>query len=56
MCGGSTVVMLRAPQKWYNMQHIDMSGRPPMRRRDGNAKVRYSAAYPTGAERIVIVF
>ena len=35
--------------KWY----IDMSGKLPMRRRAGNAKVRYSAAYPTGAERSV---
>ena len=39
-------------QKWYNMQQIDMSGNLPMRRRAGNAKVRYSAAYPTGRERI----
>ena len=30
-----------------------MSGNLPMRRREENAKVRYSAAYPTGAERIV---
>ena len=34
------------------MQQIDMSGNLPMRRRAGNAKVRYSAAYPTGRERI----
>jgi len=36
----------------YNMWYIDMSGNLPMRRRAGNAKVRYSAAYPTGRERI----
>jgi len=29
-----------------------MSGNLPMRRRGENAKVRYSTAYPTGAERI----
>ena len=29
-----------------------MSGNLPMRRREENAKVRYSAAYPTGRERI----
>ena len=46
------MVMSRVPQKWYNIRHIDMSGNLPMRRRAGNAKVRYSAAYPTGAERI----
>ncbi len=34
----------------YNMWYIDMSGKLPMRRRAGNAKVRYSAAYPTGRE------
>jgi len=32
------------------MQQIDMSGNLPMLRRAGNAKVRYSAAYPTGRE------
>ena len=37
----------RTPQKWYNMQQIDMSGNLPMRRRAENAKVRCSAAYPT---------
>ena len=52
VCGGIAAVMPRMPQKWYNMQQIDMSGNLPMRRRAGNAKVRYSAAYPTGAERI----
>ena len=53
MRGGSAAVMPRAPQKWYNMRYIDMSGNLPMRRRAGNAKVRYSTAYPTGRERIV---
>ena len=43
--------MRRTSQKWYNMQYIDMSGKLPMCRRTGNAQVRYSAAYPTGAER-----
>ena len=42
----------KTPHKWYNMQYINMSGNLPMRRRAGNAKVRYSAAYPTGRERI----
>ena len=41
--------MRRTRHKWYNMQQIDMSGNLPMRRRAGNAKVRYSAAYPTDA-------
>ena len=45
--------MRRTPQKWYNMQTIDMSGNLPMRRRAKNAKVRYSAAYPTGRELLV---
>ena len=45
------MVMSRVPQKWYNIRYIDMSGNLPMRRRAGNAKVRYSAAYPTGRER-----
>ena len=34
---------------WYNMQYINMSGKLPMCRRGENAKVRYSAAYPTDA-------
>ena len=41
-----------APQKWYNMQYIDMSGKLFLCRRTENAKVRCSAAYPTGRERI----
>ena len=49
-CVLQTAVMPRAPQKWYNVWYIDMSGNLPMRRRAGNAKVRYSAAYPTGRE------
>lgn len=52
MRDGSAAVMPRAPQKWYNMRYIDMSGNLPMRRSAGNAKVRYSTAYPTGRERI----
>ena len=40
------------PGKWYNMRYIDMSGKLPMCRRTENAQVRYSAAYPTGRERI----
>ena len=47
------MVMSRVPQKWYNIRYIDMSGNLPMRRRAGNAKVRYSAAYPTGRERML---
>ena len=39
------------PGKWYNMHSIDMSGKLPMCRRTGNARSRYSAAYPTGRER-----
>ena len=49
-CGGFVAVMRRTPQKWYNMQYINMSGKLPMCRRTGNAQVRYSAAYPTGRE------
>ena len=52
--GGIAAVMTQAPQKWYNMRYIDMSGSLPMRRRVENAKVRYSAAYPTGRERFCI--
>ena len=43
------------PEMWYNMQQIDMSGKLPMCRRAGNAKVRYSAAYSTGRERMLEV-
>ncbi len=35
---------------WYNMQQIDMGREMHMDGRQ-DAKVRYSAAYPTGAER-----
>ena len=45
----------RAPQKWYNMRYIDMSGKLPMCRRTENAQMRYSAAYPTGREHIVLL-
>ena len=51
--GGIAAVMTQAPQKWYNMRYIDMSGSLPMRRRVENAKVRYSAAYPTRRERML---
>ena len=39
---------------WYNMR-INMSGKMPMRCAAKVPRVRYSAAYPTGAERIVKV-
>ena len=45
--------MRRTPQKWYNMQYIDMSGKLPMGIAGNPLRARYSAAYPTGAERIV---
>ena len=38
-------------QKWYNMQYIDMSGNLPMGIATNASWVRYSAAYPTRAER-----
>ena len=38
-------------QKWYNMRY-NMSGEMHMRRRR-DAKMRYSVAYPTCAERFV---
>ena len=40
------------PHKWNNMQHIDMSGNLPMGIAAKEPQVRYSAAYPTGRERI----
>ena len=45
--------MRRTSQKWYNMQYIDMSGKLPMGIAAKGSQVRYSAAYPTGRERIV---
>ena len=45
--------MRRTSQKWYNMQYINMSGNLPMGIAVTVPRVRYSAAYPTGAERIV---
>ena len=42
--------MPRMPQKWYNMQQIDMSGNLPMGIAGNVPQVRYSAAYPTGRE------
>ena len=41
-----------APQKWYNMWYIDMSGKLPMCCAAKVPRVRCSAAYPTGRERI----
>ena len=46
--------MRRTPQKWYNMQQIDMSGKLPMCCAGNVPQVRYSAAYPTGAERMLV--
>ena len=42
--------MRRTPQKWYNMQYINMSGKLPMGIAAKVPRVRCSAAYPTGAE------
>ena len=44
------------PHKWYNMQQIDMSGKLPMCCAADVPRVRYSAAYPTSAERIANEF
>ena len=44
----------RLAGKWYNM-HLNMSGEMHMLRRAHAVMMRYSAAYPTGAERIVKV-
>ena len=52
-CGGIAAVMPRMPQKWYNMQQIDMSNEKPMVIAANAPRVRYSAAYPTGAERML---
>ena len=43
--------MRRTSQKWYNMQYIDMSGKLPMGIAGNVPRMRYSAAYPTSAER-----
>ena len=51
--GGRAVVMRRTPQKWYNMQYIDVSGKLPMCCAANPPRVRYSAAYPTRAERML---
>lgn len=40
-------------QKWYTMQSIVMSGKLPMRCAAKVPRVRCSAVYPTGRERIV---
>lgn len=39
-------------QKWYNVRSVDMSGERPMASAANVPRVRYSAAYPTGRERI----
>ena len=44
--------MRRTSQKWYNMQYINMSGNLPRGIAAKVPRVRYSAAYPTGRERI----
>ena len=53
--GGIAAVMPRGPQKWYNMQHINMSGNLPMGIAENLPRVKYSAAYSTGRERIAKV-
>ena len=45
--------MRRTSQKWYNMQYINMSGKLPMGIAEKVPRVRCSAAYPTGAERML---
>ena len=47
-------MMSRMPQKWYNMQQIDMSNEKPMVSAAKAPRVRYSAAYPTGRERAIV--
>ena len=49
--GGSNMGRTR---KWYNMQQIDMSGEMLMGCAEKVPQVRYSAAYPTGAERMFV--
>ena len=49
-CNGSAAVMRRRPQIWYNMR-IGMDQKRHMLWQS-DARVRYSAAYPTGRERI----
>ena len=46
--------MRRTPQKWYNMQYINMSGNLPMGIAENLPRMRYSAAYPTRAERMLV--
>ena len=55
ICRGGGRRMRRTSQKWYNMQYIDMSGERPMVSTADLPRVRYSAAYPTGRERIAKV-
>ena len=51
ICRGGGRRMRRTSQKWYNMQQIDMSNGKPMGIAADAPRARYSAAYPTGAER-----
>lgn len=44
--------MRRMPQKWYNMQQINMSNGKSMGSAAKQPRGRCSAAYPTGRERI----
>ncbi len=48
----AVVGVRRTSQKWYNMQYINMSGKLPMGIAGNAPRVRCSAAYPTGRERI----
>ena len=41
--------MRRTPQKWYNMQYINMSGNLSMGTAGNAPRARYSVAYPTDA-------
>ncbi len=50
----AVVGVRRTSQKWYNMQYINMSGNLPMGIAAKGPRVRYSAAYPMGRERIAI--
>ena len=48
-CRGGGRRMRRTPQKWYNMQYINMSGNLSMGTAGNASRARYSAAYPTDA-------
>ena len=53
VCGGTAAETPQMPQKWYNMWYIDMSVKQPMVSAAKAPRMRYSAAYPTGAERML---